>query len=105
MAESAVLNFEYDVDSDVDGNNEGFFVQISEDNGANYTTVFTYENTSGSGFLNVETASIDLTNFMTFPNINDIRIRFITNNQPSNNESFWFDNIVLDVTEDYNYFY
>jgi len=105
LAESAVLNFEYDVDSDVDGNNEGFFVQISEDNGANYTTVFTYENTSGSGFLNVETASIDLTNFMTFPNINDIRIRFITNNQPSNNESFWFDNIVLDVTEDYNYFY
>ena len=103
-AESAVLSFQYDVSSNVDGNNEGFFVQISEDDGSSYTNIFTYTNTSGDSPVDVVDVSIDLSGFLTFPNQDDVRIRFITNSNVGGNERFWIDNVVLDVTEDFDYF-
>lgn len=100
-ASSAFLNFSYDVHNNVEGDDEGFVVEVSTNEGLSYTTVYSYFNTDGNSPSPVVTVSnLDLSAFITLPASATTRIRFITNFAPANNEDFWFDDISLEIAED-----
>lgn len=104
FATAAFLNFTFDVHQNVESG-EGFEVQLSTDNGANYTTVYTYVNPDGnSPSPPIAVTNLDLSAFVTLPASSTSRLRFITNTALENNEAIWFDNISVDITGEINDF-